>query len=359
MRHGWRLLSIPHFSPMKKHAQKLIAVCLMLFASIIHADTKWYPGHYQTVMSLASTGKPAAWERPEVKAFLESPRSAGLMLRIHWRELEPVRGQFDFSQVESVIKTLAIYNKHMILNIVDRSFANERGGNAPDYVNRAGCMFPMPNQKTPAKNDVKGLALKSYRADCMALFIAFYQALGKRYDSDKRLWAVTIGAGESALDARAQKDFTSAETRQTLLLKAAREVKSAFPTTLALTGCNYLPVNAKGKEFAETLETIGGSGLTHPDTVPGHDFPCTPIESDFHTRLAVVPQLQLSQVNPKDPNLAHQLFHWSTVRIGAHALIWPNGYAQKTIAFLKSPDSDWPAHQQDCPSSLKPCITTQ
>lgn len=55
-------------------------------------------------------------------AFLEAPGVDGAQLTYTWRELEPVRGEYDFSEIERRVELLAGYGKRLWIQLSDVTF---------------------------------------------------------------------------------------------------------------------------------------------------------------------------------------------------------------------------------------------
>jgi hypothetical protein len=325
--------------------------------------TKWFPGHYQTIKSAAYAG-PKAWDREPFKSALAHPKMRGLLLYINWRELEPGRKVYDFAQIDQFLGAVGAQGKKLQIKIQDRSFANERGGNMPDYLSTEGCTFGMLQQKTPDPKDIKGLALKWYLPKCVDHFIDLYRALGKKYDSDARLWAVTVGDGESALEgAPKQPDYTNPTVHIDQLIRAAAETKKAFPSTLVATGLNMLPDASQFPRLGNAIAAIGGCAFTHPDTVPGKKFGGTLEEIRQRGIVPTIPQAQQSQISPTMPQAEKTIFEWATQTIGVSSLSWGDGWrgqgnyvTTRVLPFLNSPGSNWPPENLKCPTSTQPCL---
>jgi hypothetical protein len=324
--------------------------------------TKWFPGHYQTIKSAAYSG-PRAWEREPFRSALAHPKMRGLLLYINWRELEPARGVFDFTQIDQALAGVGAINKKLWIKVQDRSFHNEPGGNAPDYVSREGCMFGMADQNTPNPTDVKGLALKWYIPRCVDLFLPLYRTMGARYDSDPRFFAVTVGDGESALSgAPQQPDYTTPTIHIDQIIRATTETKKAWATTLVATGLNMLPDAKQFYRIGDALAAAGGCAFTHPDTIPGKKMGGTLEEIRMRGVIPTLAQGQQTAIDPLMPNAEQKIFDWATQTIGVSAFAWGDGWRGKgnyvsvrVIPFLNSPASNWPAENLACPKSAQPC----
>jgi len=326
--------------------------------------TKWYPGHYQTIKSKAYSGGVANWTKPKFQTAIAHRNMKGYLLYINWRELETAREVYDFSQIESILGALPAGKKFQI-KIQDRSFHNEAGGNMPDYVTTEGCTFPMPNQKTPDPDDVKGLALKWWVPGCLDHFIRLYVKLGERYDSDARVAAITVGDGESCLEGSPLIAGFTDEGYNNQMIRAVREVKAAFPTTLVAPGFNCFAAGEAAR-VAAALEQIGGTAFMHPDTVPGVYFgkngSATLTEIEYHGRVPTIPQFQQTQIDDGPGSEEQQIWDWAIGTIKVSMASWGDGASyttdyigERVLPFLDT-NPTFPAGNVACPSSAGTCI---
>jgi len=337
-------------------------------------QTKWFPGHYQTIKSKAYSSGVANWTKDKFKKAIAHRNMKGYLLYINWRELEPSRGSYDLSQIEDVLAALPA-GKKLQIKIQDRSFHNQVGGNMPDYVGSAGCTFMMPARYDlgAPKGTFKGAALKWWVPACVDHFIRLYQELGKRYDSDSRWAAVTVGDGESALAGAGDQTGYSTTAHYDQLIRAAREVKAAFPTTLVATGYNWLP-KADADRVAQALHDLGGSAFMHPDSPVGvyfgKDGCATKNEIAYHGKVPTIPQSQMGVQTPPDMTEA-EIFDWLTKTIGASMVSWGDGrywsdpayaktylnYVEDYILTFLDTNPTFPASNLACPSTAGTCIS--
>lgn len=66
-------------------------------------------------------------------AFVETSALVGAQLKYRWRELEPRRGEYDFSAIRHDLAVLNRQGKHLFIQLQDISFVEARP-NVPDYL---------------------------------------------------------------------------------------------------------------------------------------------------------------------------------------------------------------------------------
>ena len=65
--------------------------------------------------------------------FLQNPRFQGAQIMYSWRQLEPARGEYDFSVIRDDCKYLAAHGKRLFVQLQDATFMNSNVG-VPDYL---------------------------------------------------------------------------------------------------------------------------------------------------------------------------------------------------------------------------------
>jgi len=71
-------------------------------------------------------------ERMQDPAFLEHPEIAGAQLTWTWRQLEPERDAYDFSEIRSAVEFLGEHHKRLFIQLADVTFTERKP--VPDYL---------------------------------------------------------------------------------------------------------------------------------------------------------------------------------------------------------------------------------
>jgi hypothetical protein len=145
-----------------------------------HAYTttrKFHPGHYTVIL-------PAHNTLQKYSDDALRPGMVGIMKRYKWRELEPQKGSYDFSQIQSSLDWARAYGMQLIVMIDDKSFTLERPN--PAYLD-----------SVTMRNTSGGYTMARWNATVVDRYKALVAALGQRFDSNPNFEG--IGAPESAL----------------------------------------------------------------------------------------------------------------------------------------------------------------
>ncbi|CAG9934183.1 hypothetical protein [Candidatus Nitrotoga arctica] len=116
-------------------------------SSLAPGAVKWHPGHYAAVDK--KQNDKSAYLKGLYVDLDATPALRGVLLRFTWSELEPTRGNYDFSAIEKHLSELAAHHKQLILLVETKSFGypNEVPI-VPDYVlndpQSEGAVFKFP-----------------------------------------------------------------------------------------------------------------------------------------------------------------------------------------------------------------------
>lgn len=90
----------------------------------------WNPGNYL----LLYTGADPRVVRRAAREIAKRPEIQGLQIRYQWKDLEPARGQYDFSRLQRDLQTLAAVDKRLVVQLQFKSFKGGRAHYLPDYI---------------------------------------------------------------------------------------------------------------------------------------------------------------------------------------------------------------------------------
>lgn len=120
-------------------------------------------------------------------AFLSTPGIAGAQLKYSWRELEPVRGQYDFDAIRGDLKRLEGAGKRLFIQLQDVSFVDTLI-NVPQYLVEdpafhggvaAQYEFAADNDSAPT---LEGWVARRWDRAVQARFGALLRRLGAEFD---------------------------------------------------------------------------------------------------------------------------------------------------------------------------------
>lgn len=199
-------------------------------------------------------------------AFLKMPRIVGAQIMYSWRQLEPKRGQYDFSIIDQDYKYLLSHGKKLFIQFQDATF-NFKYVAIPDYL----MTEEFDGGATPQYNDngvAEGWVAKRWNAKVQHRFALLMKELGKQFDGKVE----GINLQESAVGVRTETDstFTPVVYREALKTNMLT-LKKAFAHSTVIQYANFMPgewLPGNDKGYLRSIYQYGeeiGVGLGGPD----------------------------------------------------------------------------------------------
>lgn len=198
--------------------------------------------------------------------ILYSSRFHGAQIMYSWKELEPEKGQYDFSIVKEDIAYLSKYQKRLFVQLQDVTF-DKRYKAVPDYLLTdeydGGAVFQYNDDKEP-----EGWTAKRWNKKVQERFAMLLMAMGKELKEEIE----GINLQETAIGVSKDTDSSFDELAYVQGIKNNMlALQRAFPNVTTMVYANFfpgewLPFNDKGylKSIYEYGEKIG-VGLGAPD----------------------------------------------------------------------------------------------
>jgi len=216
---------------------------------------KWHPGHYM----LNHSGK---------KAF-SNPRIKGAQIRYFWKDLEPSRGKYNFSQIEKDLKEFSANKKRLFIYLEYKAF-NEQAREencAPQYV------YNMEGVGLTYYDDIERFAHRGHRVwKCASRIykkpvedrvVALIKALGKRFNNETYIEGLilpeTAGTGGDGENQTIVNNYFAALNRINI------EAKNAFPNSLVFLQANSVPRGESAMRRVMDQAHKAGIGAGGPD----------------------------------------------------------------------------------------------
>jgi hypothetical protein len=219
------------------------------------AAMKWHPGHYIIAWPDQSA--------TSVERFLTNPVVRGVKVLYFWRDLEPRKGEYDFSRIEKDLAVVRKHDKQLFIMVYER---------------RWGLKMPAPREKMPVPNYLlddpiyngAGLPLSNQRGwiarlwhpPVMERLCALVAELGKRFDTEPNFEGINTEETAIGLDERPE-DFTT-ESQLQAWKSYATALGRAFPHSTKLIFLNWFQ---RPEELAKHC-AAQGVGFGGPDIVP-------------------------------------------------------------------------------------------
>jgi hypothetical protein len=157
---------------------------------------KFRPGHYAWVPTLYWTPERATGTYNFINSIASNPYIKGIVLHLNWAYYEGAQGDYSggFAIVDEVLRRLPA-NKHLLVQVAERSFGNPTTNVYPPYVINNGWVAVKPSTETWSGN-LQSVS-KMWQANVMDRLIALSRAYAARYDGNPRF--AMFGLGETAL----------------------------------------------------------------------------------------------------------------------------------------------------------------
>ncbi|UOB16253.1 hypothetical protein [Abyssalbus ytuae] len=198
--------------------------------------------------------------------LLNIKRIAGAQIMYSWKQLEPKRGEYDFSIIHEDYNYLLSHGKKLFIQFQDVTF-NTSYIAVPDYLLTdefdGGC--------TPAYNDediAEGWVAKRWNSQVQYRFALLMNALGKEFDGKIE----GINLQETAVGVNGNRDTSFTPQHYTKALKSNMlALKKAFPKSTTMQYANFMPgewLPWEDKGYLRSIYQYGneiGVGLGAPD----------------------------------------------------------------------------------------------
>lgn len=198
--------------------------------------------------------------------FLKIQRIEGAQIMYPWEQLEPEKGQFDFSIIQEDYDYLLSHRKKLFIQLQDATFNSKYVG-IPAYL----LTEEFDGGSTPQFNDngvAEGWVAKRWNSKVQNRFALLLEALGKEFDGKIE----GINLQESAVGVNSEIDNTFTPERYAESLKINMlSLKKAFPQSTTMQYANFMPgewLPWEDKGYLRSIYKYGqeiGVGLGGPD----------------------------------------------------------------------------------------------
>lgn len=229
----------------------VIGSCRTAETPIDQSEMKFHPGHYVAVEP--------DFDVSSIK-YLEDPAVIGVNKRYRWKDLEPVKGEYDFSSIEADLTYLAAHNKQLVVFLIDRSFV--RKGALPPYL-----------AEYELQAEGGGFVPLRWYPQVTERLIKLGESLGQRFDAHPAFEGVALQ--ESALDFRKEDykrtKYTPTKYRDALIAIIIAYQK-AMPHSRVFWYGNFIPKDGNGTIVETILKRVEPYGICYggPDILPYH-----------------------------------------------------------------------------------------
>ena len=223
---------------------------------------KWTPGHYVYI--------PKEFKKINLEEFIGGLDEVfkGVQVKFSWRELEENENQYNFDEIETLLKILKKYKKKLFLQIQERSYI-EGVIPIPDYLYKepqyqgGAALFDAPYRLKKGKKGGEGA--KIWNASVLSRFNLLVESIGKRFDGEEAFEGINFPETAFPINRREETDFTDEKYLEALKLRL-NAAKRAFRQSVVIQYVNYMEKDRLEKliQFCYKI----GVGIGGPDLVP-------------------------------------------------------------------------------------------
>lgn len=191
------------------------------------------------------------------------PMFSGAQIMYAWKDLEPLKGKYDFSSIKQDYKYLKRYHKKLFIQLQDVTFNPKRKA-VPNYLLTTeydgGAVLQYNDDNMPV-----GWVAKRWNKNVRERFAKLLQALGREFDGKIEginLQETSIGVKDSSFS---EVKYVSGLKENMLALK------KAFPVSTTMIYANFMPgewLPEDDKGYLHSIYEYGekiGVGLGGPD----------------------------------------------------------------------------------------------
>ena len=307
--------------------KKILFICLFFVFSMVIAKTP------EVFLFL---GGDSSWVIGHQKLLANNKNIIGVQIVYNWKKLEPKKGVYDFSEIESDLQLLNKLNKKLVVQIQDRSFRPQDKW-VPTYM-----LIEKQYDGGVAKqvdNPGESLALasgwvamqwnKSVRKD----FQAMLGALAKQFDG--KVYAVNLPETSIDLSAKIPPSGYTCDNYFNATIENIMFLRNIFKNSYVIQYVNFFPCewdndhDYMGRLFK--LAMRNNIGLGNPDTVPYKKAQMKNSYQFFNKYKGKLPLVAIAiqepdytYTNPQTKNkfTTHELASFAQSYLGANIVFW-------------------------------------
>ncbi|MEM9631762.1 MAG: hypothetical protein AAGA50_10585 [Pseudomonadota bacterium] len=198
--------------------------------------------------------------------LLTNDNFSGAQIMYPWRQLEPSKGQYDFSDIREDVDYLAAHGKRLFIQLQDASFTPDYKP-VPDYLldaDNGGGAVPQYAES----GDVEGWVAKRWDDRVQVRFAALLEALGKEFDGE--IEGINLQETAIGVTPKVDPSFSPARYAEGIEMNM-RAMKAGFPTSTTMQYANFMPgewLPWEDEGYLKGIYKLGeeiGVGLGGPD----------------------------------------------------------------------------------------------
>lgn len=239
-------------------------------------SVKWNPGHYLL----------AGYARKNFPEIENRKHFKGAKVEYNWADLEPNKGDYDFSGVERTLQALQKDGKRLFLTVRYKTFnthARSRACAPSDLHNNNGTILKLDESDLINGQDPRCTAAV-WREHVANRLIELVRALGERFDKEPNFEGIIFPETALGLGNLDIPDLTSASYVKQLkrIMSAAKE---AFPNSVVYQHGNWINGNQPAMDELMAHAHAIGIGFGGPDLMPNRHTLSTKRHKDYKGKM--------------------------------------------------------------------------
>ena len=295
-------------------------------------------------------------ERMHEPSFLETKQFIGAQLKYTWKELEPEKNEYDFSEIRKDLKFLKEHNKTLFIQLQDVTFDTARvfvpcyTMQQPEYHGGVAIQYITNDQDSIIKQD--GYMARRWDTAVAERFYKLLDEMGKEFDGKIEgisLPETSAGFGETG---KLYPEGFSPEIYRNAILYQMKAAKQAFPVSVLIQYANFMPgewLPWSDKGYLESLYRFAAQnniGMGGPDikiykkSQMNHSYKFLKNYSNQIITGVAVQEGNYEELNPKTGKQVtiDEIYKFGRYEVGLDYIFWCTQepfYSQYLIPFMK------------------------
>jgi hypothetical protein len=183
----------------------------------------------------------------------------GVEIRINWSDLEPSKGSYNFSMIDTYLSRVKAYHKYLVIHPMDRKFNSSSTSFMPSYLLTSAYHGGVAKSRT-------GNVARLWDPVVMDRLIALYRAMGSKYNGDPSFEGITTDESTLSLPSPLPSGYSDSalELQYERLIS---QVRPSMPNTALFLDVNWLGSLANVSKLEQSLVSPAGA-LNSSNTVP-------------------------------------------------------------------------------------------
>ncbi|MGX5820676.1 hypothetical protein ACWKWU_20950 [Chitinophaga lutea] len=193
--------------------------------------------------------------------FYNNPNVSGAQIRYAWRQLEPEKDRYDFSEIEADLRFLASKGKRLFIQIQDATFMKENHA-VPEYL-RSDTIYHGGEARQCGEISCHGYVARRWDPAVAARFHQLLRKLSEQFDG--RIEGINLPETAIDISPKQMPEGFNEEVYVQAIKENMKVVRACFQKSVAILYANFMPGGQKRLkalyDYAAQIQT----GMGGPD----------------------------------------------------------------------------------------------